>query len=275
MPYAPGVLSAKGFVDGAARLETKVETTTAATALRLEADRAAITADGRDLAVVTVSALDREGRAVPTSDAPVEFSVEGSGRILGVGNGDPSSHEPDRVFAKVTTLPFVDFREEKAPNGTIYRGTLTNQGLPKGARLRLLLRHFGASAVVELNGRRLVTTEMTPEAPLPFFELTSDLVRAGRNVLVVSATPYENDRARERAKKVPHAVLRVETAPPPWSRRLFNGLAQVIVQSERPAGTDSNCRDRTGARARRNHGAWSVSRRISARRGRARAERDR
>jgi beta-galactosidase len=231
VPYAPGVLSAKGFVDGAARLETKVETTTAPKALRLEADRALIAADGRDLAVMTVSAVDREGRAVPTADVPIEFAVEGGGRILGVGNGDPSSHEPDRLFTNVTTLPFVDFREEKAPNGTVYRGTLTNRGLPKGARLRLLLRHFGASAVIELNGRRLMTSEMTAEAPLPFIDLTSDLVRAGRNVLVVTATPYANDRARERAKKVPHAVLRVETAPPPWSRRLFNGLAQVIVQS--------------------------------------------
>jgi len=50
-------------------------------------------------------------------------------------------------------------------------------------------------------------------------------------VLTVVATPYENDRARERAMKVAPAVLRVETAPPPWSRRLFNGLAQLIVQS--------------------------------------------
>ncbi|HVR21229.1 MAG TPA: DUF4982 domain-containing protein, partial [Polyangiaceae bacterium] len=236
VPYAPGVLSAKGFVDGVARLETKVETTTAPKALRLEADRALIAADGRDLAVVTVSALDREGRAVPTADAPVEFAIEGGGHILGVGNGDPSSHEPDRTFTIVTTLPFLDFREEKAPNGTVYRGTLTSRGLPKGARLRLLLRHFGASAVIELNGRRLTTSAMTDEAPLPSIELTSDLVRAGRNVLVVTATPYADDRARERAKKVPHAVLRVETASPPWRRRLFNGLAQVIVQSSGQPG---------------------------------------
>jgi beta-galactosidase len=180
---------------------------------------------------VTVSALDRDGRAVPTADAPVEFAIEGGGRILGVGNGDPSSHEPDRRVTNVTTFPFGDFREEKAANGSVYRGTLTNRGLPQGARVRLLLRHFGASAVIELNGRRLMTSEMTAQAPLPFIDLASDVIRAGRNVLVVTATPYADDRARERALKVPHAVLRVETAPAPWSRRLFNGLAQVIVQS--------------------------------------------
>jgi beta-galactosidase len=230
-PYEPGALSAKGFVDGVVRLETRVETTTAPKGLRMEADRTAITADGRDLAVVTLSAVDGQGRPVPTADAPLEFAITGSGRILGVGNGDPSSHEPDRVFPKVTTFPFVDFREEKAPNGSIHRGTLTTRGLPKGGRIRLLLRHFGASAVVELNGKKVATTEMTANAPLPSIELTSGLVREGRNTLVVTATPYENDRVRERATKVPRAVLRVEAPPPPWGRRLFNGLAQVIVQS--------------------------------------------
>ena len=144
---------------------------------------------------------------------------------------DDPGHEPDRIASKVTTLPFVDFREEKAPATSTHRGTLTTRGLPKGAKLRLLLRHFGASAVVHLNGQKIATTEMTPDARLPSIELTAELVREGQNVLTVVATPYENDRARERAMKVAPAVLRVETAPPPWSRRLFNGLAQLIVQS--------------------------------------------
>jgi len=55
-------------------------------------------------------------------------------------------------------------------------------------------------------------------------------------VLAVIATPYENYRACERATKIPPAVLRVESARPPWSRRLFNGLAQVIVQSSGEPG---------------------------------------
>ena len=77
---------------------------------------------------------------------------------------------------------------------------------------------------------------MAADASLPFVDLSKDVLREGRNVLAVIATPYENDRARERASKVPPAVLRVEAAPAPWSRRLFNGLAQVIVQSTGEAG---------------------------------------
>jgi beta-galactosidase len=76
----------------------------------------------------------------------------------------------------------------------------------------------------------------TLDEPLPVVELKPELLREGRNVLAVIAAPYENDRARERALKVPAAVLRVESAPPPYRRRLFNGLAQVIVQSTGEAG---------------------------------------
>jgi beta-galactosidase len=228
VPYAPGTLSAKGYVDGAARLEAKVETTGPASSLRLEADRTTLRADGRDVAVVNVSALDREGRTVPVADARVEFSVA-DGRILGVGNGDPSSHEPDRVVS-VRSFPFSDFHEEKSPKGARISASLTSQGLPKEAKLRLLLRHFGARSEVSLNGRVLGTFEMKPDAPLPSVDLPRDLLRDGKNLLSVSAAPYENDGARERAERGPAAVLRVETSPV-WSRRLFNGFAQVIVQS--------------------------------------------
>jgi beta-galactosidase len=29
----------------------------------------------------------------------IEFDINGSGKILGVGNGDPSSHEPDKYIS--------------------------------------------------------------------------------------------------------------------------------------------------------------------------------
>ncbi|HEX6766957.1 MAG TPA: DUF4982 domain-containing protein, partial [Polyangiaceae bacterium] len=228
VPYAPGTLSAKGYVDGAARLEAKVETTGAPSALRLEADRTTVLADGRDLAVVTVSALDREGRPVPIADAPIEFAVTG-GRILGVGNGDPSSHEPDRIVSQ-GMLPFVDFREQKTPSGIRYEAALTLRELPKDAKFRLFLRYFGARSQVSLNGRALGSFDMQSDTPPPPLELSRDALRDGKNALTVVATPYENGRARERAQKGPPAVLRID-ALPHWRRRLFNGLAQVIVQS--------------------------------------------
>jgi len=33
---------------------------------------------------------------VPTADNQVDFAVSGPGKLIGVGNGDPSSHESDK-----------------------------------------------------------------------------------------------------------------------------------------------------------------------------------
>jgi beta-galactosidase len=49
---------------------------------------------------VTVSAVDAQGRPVPTAKLPVRFEIEGQGAIIGVGNGDPNSHEPDKASAR-------------------------------------------------------------------------------------------------------------------------------------------------------------------------------
>ncbi len=103
VPYAPGTLLAKGYSGGKETLSDKVETTGDPDAVQLSADRAEINGDGMDLAVVTVSATDTVGRAVATADSPITFEVSGPGRIIGVGNGDPSSHESDQAVDGVWT----------------------------------------------------------------------------------------------------------------------------------------------------------------------------
>ena len=41
--------------------------------------------------------LDDKGRVVPDADNEVTFDVTGAAHVAGVGNGDPSSHEPDKA----------------------------------------------------------------------------------------------------------------------------------------------------------------------------------
>ena len=96
VPYAPGVLEARGSRGGQVVLTAKRETTGAPARVQLLADREAISADGEDVAVVEVRVLDAEGRAVQVADDLVTFHVSGPARLIGVGNGDPSSHEPDK-----------------------------------------------------------------------------------------------------------------------------------------------------------------------------------
>jgi len=97
VPYAPGELVAVGLRKGKPVVMTVVSTTGPAAAIRLQPDRGSIAADGRDAVPVRVSITDGQGRVVPTADNLVRFSVSGPARIMGVGNGNPSSHEPDKA----------------------------------------------------------------------------------------------------------------------------------------------------------------------------------
>jgi beta-galactosidase len=94
--YEPGVIEARGSRDGKVILTEKRETTGPTVAIRLTADRTEIDADGEDVAVLKVEALDKEGRAVPTADNLIGFKVSGNGALIGVGNGNPNCQESDK-----------------------------------------------------------------------------------------------------------------------------------------------------------------------------------
>jgi beta-galactosidase len=65
-------------------------------ALQLIPDRDSLAGDGADAQPVTVCAVDAEGRQVPTANLPVTFQISGPGTIIGQGNGDNCSHEPEK-----------------------------------------------------------------------------------------------------------------------------------------------------------------------------------
>jgi beta-galactosidase len=90
--YAPGELKVVAYRNGGEWATDVVRTTGSAARLQLSADRAILEADGRDLAFVTVSAVDRDGRRVPTAANLVRLGVSGPARIVAVGNGDPTDH---------------------------------------------------------------------------------------------------------------------------------------------------------------------------------------
>jgi len=94
--YTPGTLLARGFKAGKLIAEDKRETTGGPAAIRLTPDRATLHADGEDVSLVAVAVVDAEGRVVPLADNEISFDVTGPGKIIGVGNGDPSCHQADK-----------------------------------------------------------------------------------------------------------------------------------------------------------------------------------
>jgi len=93
--YEPGKLEAVAYKKGK-RLTRKIETTGLPFEVVVTPYKTTILADGKDATVLNITVLDREGREVPDADNLIKFSIEGPGKIIGTGNGDPSSHEPDK-----------------------------------------------------------------------------------------------------------------------------------------------------------------------------------
>jgi len=93
VPYEPGTLRAVGTRDGEVVATVEVATTEEPAAVAISADRKTLEADRRDVAHLTVEIVDSKGRVVPTADNEVVFQVEGEARLIGVDNGNPTSHE--------------------------------------------------------------------------------------------------------------------------------------------------------------------------------------
>jgi len=101
LTYKPGKLEARGYNKGKIVSRDMVETTTAPAQVSLNSDCNKLKADGCDVAVVRVAIKDASGRVVPTASDLVKFSIEGPGKIIGTGNGNPSSHEPDKAMRRM------------------------------------------------------------------------------------------------------------------------------------------------------------------------------
>ena len=99
--YKPGKLEARGYKAGKLVTKDVVETTAAPAQVALNSDVSTLKADGCDVAVIRVAIKDEKGRVVPTANNLVKFSIEGPGRIIGTGNGNPTSYEPDKASQRM------------------------------------------------------------------------------------------------------------------------------------------------------------------------------
>jgi beta-galactosidase len=94
--YEPGVIEARGSKNGLVVLSDRRETTGLPAKLVTRLINGKIMADGEDVSSVIVEVQDAQGRVMPTASNRVRFNLTGTGKIIGVGNGDPSCHEADK-----------------------------------------------------------------------------------------------------------------------------------------------------------------------------------
>ncbi len=93
--YEPGTLTAIGYRNGR-KLITEVATSDKPVNVVVTPYKTTMLADGKDVSVINISVVDKNGVEVPDANDLVHFSLTGDAKIIGVGNGDPSSHEQDK-----------------------------------------------------------------------------------------------------------------------------------------------------------------------------------
>jgi beta-galactosidase len=266
VPYAPGKLQAIGYINGKRVAVTKQETTGEASLAVLSPDRSTIQADGKDLSVITVSVTDASGRLLPAAADGFTFDIEGPGRIIGVGNGNPVSREPERYIPSVFSVqPYLikekavmDLRDEKKlsepglddlawepafrasrdslfgrqANFVISRGYFLMPDTDSTTVVTYFSRNIGKEQSVYLNGVK-VAAGMNRDTAIG---LSRSLLRPGRNSFVIVAAPFLKVNPWDEVNTDPGRI-RLYTPAGKWQRKLFNGYAQVLVQSTGQKGT--------------------------------------
>lgn len=93
--FSPGKIEAVAYNNDSSQPAARhsLETTDEAIKLQLTSDNPDWQADGKDLQHIRIEALDRKNRLVKDAGSLLEFSVDGPAEIIGVINGDMTSHE--------------------------------------------------------------------------------------------------------------------------------------------------------------------------------------
>jgi beta-galactosidase len=115
VPYEPGELKAVGKIRGEVVFTEILQTAGKPVALRISSDKAAMRANGDDVAHVTVEIVDSNGTVVPDAGNEIFFTVKGEARLLGLESGDVRSHETGHFRNNDPSKP----NGKKAYNGLI------------------------------------------------------------------------------------------------------------------------------------------------------------
>jgi beta-galactosidase len=93
VPYHAGTVKAVGLRGGKVVCSHELKTAGKPVEMLLSPDSTNLKADGRDLCHVEVSMVDAGGVLVPDAMHPIQFEIQGPGKIIGVDNGDLTSTE--------------------------------------------------------------------------------------------------------------------------------------------------------------------------------------
>ena len=251
--YTPGTLEAIGYKNGKKILTETKKTTGIAENIQLSLDKE--NSLNANVSVVTVEVTDKKGLHVPTANNEISFSVKG-GKILGVGNGDPTSLESDKFIDSIKLVAINNFEEKKLTSADltnqitndsennwlpafkdrdyknqassyVYRGKFELTNNLKTNTVNFFYKKIGTNAVVFVNGNKVTPSAEDSQK----YILPSAILKQGANTIQIIAPPLQKVKDWDIMNTDP-GIIQVITPAEQWKRKLFNGYAQIIIQKD-------------------------------------------
>ncbi|WP_289658666.1 beta-galactosidase GalA [Flavobacterium panacagri] len=251
--YTPGTLEAVGYKNGKKVLTEIQKTTGKAENIKLSLDKENV-AKG-NVSVVTVEVTDKNGLPVPTANDEIEFSIKG-GKILGVGNGDPTSLENDQFIDDLALVAITNFQEQKGTTAVlpqqlsnypekdwitafkdrdykkqapsyIYKGEFELKSNSAKNAVNFFYKKIGVETVVFVNGNKVEPSKEDAQK----YTFNTAILKEGKNTIYIAVTPLQKVKDWDVMNTDP-GIIQVITPAESWKRKLFNGYAQIIIQKE-------------------------------------------
>lgn len=256
VPYAPGSLTAIGYNNGHLVAVDKEVTAGPVAKLVIMPSAKTILADGGNAIVFNIKAEDSHGNFCPTAQNKIHFNLASmDSRIVGVGNGDPSSHEADTFISYPTSLNVAGWKMAPVSNSMTATGdtsslqnltwqpvdisgtateipnpntsaVFTSQFSLTSGQIRKFSRigvgQVDDRGIVFVNGKEIGTTDQWNQG---YSWSTRGLFQAGLNTVVIWV---HNDGGQGGVGG--GVQLSGKATQPVFFRRLFNGLCQAIVR---------------------------------------------
>ncbi len=262
MKYAPGTLEAMGYKSGKKIITDKVQTTGRPAAINLVADRNTINANKEDIALITVAVTDKNNLQIPDAENEITFSILGPGKITGTGNGNPSSLEADKFLETIKVVAIENLKEkiiddintvteiaETYNDGAwqrafkddrtkefgvkvkalVYRGNFILPEIRDNDKISFFYNSIGEAQSVFINGKLIAANILKSEKGNTFM-LDAAILHKGNNSIAITATPLLKKQPWDNINADP-GLFQIITPALPYKRKLFSGLAQVIVQA--------------------------------------------
>jgi len=253
--YSPGTLEAIGYKNGKKALSEIQKTTENPESIKLSIDKE--NQINSNVVVITAETIDKKGTHVPTANHEMTFSIKG-GKILGVGNGNPTSLEKDQFIDDIERVAITHFEEKKLEStdsnqmvvdsennwtvafkdrdyknqapAYVYRGKFDLKNNLKANKVTFFYKKIGVNAVIFVNGNKITPSAEDDQK----YVLNANVLKQGTNTIQIIAPPLQKVKDWDVMNTDP-GIIQVITPTESWKRKLFNGYAQIIIQKEENA----------------------------------------